>query len=78
MLWVEYVCLIPVKENFENVFETHVIALELPMKGLITGIRKQNTKKKISFQTSNFEVSANFVKFLMNRCYSLELPVYVI
>ena len=31
MLWVEYVCLILVKENFENVFKTRVIALELPM-----------------------------------------------
>ena len=31
MLQVEYVCLIPVKENFENVFKTRKIALELPM-----------------------------------------------
>ena len=31
MLRVEYVCLLPVKENFENVFKIHVIALELPM-----------------------------------------------
>ena len=31
MLRVEYVCLLPVKENFENVFKTCVIALELPM-----------------------------------------------
>ena len=31
MLRVEYVCLLPVKENFENVFKTRVIALELPM-----------------------------------------------
>ena len=31
MLWVKYVCLLPVKENFENVFKTCVIALELPM-----------------------------------------------
>ena len=44
MLQVEYICLLPVKENFENVFKTHVIALELPMKCLIFGIQRQNTK----------------------------------
>ena len=31
MLRVKYVCLLPVKENFKNVFKTRVIALELPM-----------------------------------------------
>ena len=36
--------LLPVKENFENVFKTHVTALELPMKHLIFGIQRQNTK----------------------------------
>ena len=44
MLWVEYVCLLPVKENFENVFKTHVIALELPMQCLEFGIQRQNMK----------------------------------
>ena len=44
MVWVEYVCLILVKENFENVFKTCVIALELPMKGLIIGIWKQKMR----------------------------------
>ena len=45
MLRVEYICLLPVKENFENVFKTRVIALELPMKRLIFGIPRQNMKK---------------------------------
>ena len=45
MLRVEYVCLLPVKENFENVFKTCVITLELPMKCLIFDIERQNTKK---------------------------------
>ena len=45
MLRVKYICLLPVKENFKNVFKTHVIALELPMKHLIFGIQRQNTKK---------------------------------
>ena len=31
MLRVEYVCLIVVKESFENVFKAHIVALELPM-----------------------------------------------
>ena len=55
MLQVEYVCLTPVKENFENVFKTHIIALELPVQGLITGIQKQDTRKK-KFLISDFEL----------------------
>ena len=42
---VEYVFLILVKEDFENVVKTHIVALELPMKCLIFGIQRQNTKK---------------------------------
>ena len=45
MLQVKYVCLIPVKENFKNVLQTCATALELPMKCLIFGIQRQNTKK---------------------------------
>ena len=74
MLQVKYICLLLVKENFENVFKTCVIAFELPMKHLIFSIQRQNTKKFFS----NFEASVSFMKFLMNRCYSLELPVYAI
>ena len=44
MLWVEYVCLLPVKENFENIFKTRVIALELPIERLVFSIQRQNTK----------------------------------
>ena len=44
MLQVKNVCLLPVKENFENVFKTHVIVLELLMKCLIFGIQRQNMK----------------------------------
>ena len=34
------------------------------------------TKQRISL--SDFEALASFAKFLKNRCYSLELPVYAI
>ena len=89
MLQVEYVCLLPVKENFEKVFKIRVIALELPMKHSVFGMQWQNTKNfnfKLRGASEFCEVSQKLLlltgtisvrnlEFKMQAQQVLEIPV---